>query len=84
MATLRAQEASWERFRAEVDAAMTGSPRFPNGSAFVAADAPDAGRSIVRYHDEGVPVVLVDADGTARLLLPGVPSDGDGAPGRSE
>lgn len=41
---------------------------FPDGSAFVATDAPHAGRTIARYHDEGVPVVLVDADGTHRLL----------------
>jgi Domain of unknown function (DUF4265) len=67
MAKLETSHA-WDAFRDEIDAAVAGRPRFPYGSAFVATDAPDAGRTIARYHDEGVPVVLVDADGTHRLL----------------
>lgn len=69
MATLEGSS-TWEVFRAEVDAATAEEPRFPDGSAFVTAEAPDAGTAIARYQDEGRAVVLVGADGSHRLIRP--------------
>lgn len=68
MASIETREPTWELFRSAIDTSIAGSPRFPDGSAFVAADAPHAGRAVARYHDEGWPVVLVDSDGSHRLL----------------
>lgn len=70
MATLDEKSSTWELFRHEVDAAISGEPRFPAGSAFVTAEAPDAGLSIARYQDEGRAVVLVGADGSHRIIRP--------------
>jgi hypothetical protein len=43
---------------------------YPEKSAFIDADEPSVGVEIRRAADEGRAVVLVDADGNTRTLLP--------------
>lgn len=54
-----------------IDLAIEGHSPYPERAAFVDADEATAGREIKRFADEGTPVVLVAADGSARVLTPG-------------
>lgn len=53
-----------------IDLAIEGRSPYPERAAFVDADTASAGHEIKRAADEGMPVVLVAADGSARVLLP--------------
>jgi hypothetical protein len=53
-----------------IDLAIEGRSPYPERAAFVDADAPSAGHDIERAADEGLSVVLVSADGSARVLKP--------------
>lgn len=53
-----------------IDLAIEGHSPYPERAAFVDADAPSAGHDIERAADEGLSVVLVSADGSARVLNP--------------
>lgn len=53
-----------------IDLAIEGHSSFPEQAAFIDAEAASAGHEIKRAADEGLPVVLVAADGSARVLLP--------------
>lgn len=53
-----------------IDLAIEGRSPYPERAAFVDADAPSAGHDIERAADEGLSVVLVSADGSARVLRP--------------
>ena len=52
-----------------IDLAIEGRSPYPERAAFVDADTASAGHEIKRAADEGMPVVLVAADGSARVLL---------------
>jgi len=52
-----------------IDLAIEGRSPYPEGSEFIDAEKPWAGEAIARAADEGRPVVLVSADGTARTLI---------------
>lgn len=54
-----------------IDLAIEGGSPYPSKALFLDADAPYAGREIVRASDEGMAVVLVAEDGTSRVLEPG-------------
>lgn len=53
-----------------IDLAIEGRSPYPERAAFVDADTASAGHEIKRAADEGMPVVLVAADGSTRVLLP--------------
>jgi len=53
-----------------IDLAIEGRSPYPERAAFVDADTASAGHEIKRAADEGIPVVLVAADGSTRVLLP--------------
>ena len=53
-----------------IDLAIEGRSPYPERAAFIDADAPSAGHYIERAADEGLPVVLVSADGSTRVLKP--------------
>jgi hypothetical protein len=53
-----------------ISLAIEGRSPFPDRAAFVDADKASAGHEIKRAADEGMPVVLVAADGSTRVLLP--------------
>lgn len=53
-----------------IDLATEGCSPYPEKAAFIDADAPSAGHAIERAVDQGMSVVLVSADGTARVLRP--------------
>lgn len=53
-----------------IDLATEGRSPYPEKAAFIDADAPSAGHAIERAVDQGMSVVLVSADGTARVLRP--------------
>jgi hypothetical protein len=53
-----------------IDLAIEGRSPYPERAAFVDADAASAGHDIERAADEGLSVVLVSADGSARVLKP--------------
>jgi len=73
-----AAKATSRRLDAEIDHVIAGgTPRYPNGSVFVPADADWAGAAISRHAREGRTIVLVDADGrdsVFRRRLPWTPS----------
>ena len=54
-----------------IELALEERSPYPNEATFIDADAPMAGLEIKRAADEGLPVVLVAADGSARILTPG-------------
>jgi hypothetical protein len=54
-----------------MDLAVEGCSPYPERAAFVDADVSTAGLDIMRFADEGTPIVLVAADGSARVLTPG-------------
>jgi hypothetical protein len=54
-----------------IDLAVEGDSPYPERAAFVDADVATAGLEIKRFADEGTPIVLVAADGSARVLTPG-------------
>jgi hypothetical protein len=54
-----------------IDLAIEGRSPYPDEAAFVDADEAMAGRWIKRAADKGLPVVLVAADGSTRILTPG-------------
>jgi hypothetical protein len=54
-----------------IDLAIEGQSPYPERAAFVDAEEATAGCEIKRFADEGTPVVLVAADGSARVLTPG-------------
>lgn len=53
-----------------IELAIEGNSPYPERAAFIDADAPSAGHEIERAADEGLPVVLVSADGSTRILRP--------------
>jgi len=53
-----------------IDLAIEGRSPYPDKSAFIDADTPQAGHEIQRAADEGRSVVLVSADGSTRVLRP--------------
>jgi hypothetical protein len=53
-----------------IDLAIEGRSPYPEKAAFIDADAPRAGHAIERAADQGLPVVLVSADGSTRVLRP--------------
>ncbi|MBA3864981.1 MAG: hypothetical protein H0X42_01330 [Solirubrobacterales bacterium] len=53
-----------------IDLAIEGRSPYPEKAAFIDADTPQAGHEIQRAADEGRSVVLVAADGSARVLRP--------------
>jgi len=53
-----------------IDLAIEGHSPYPERAAFIDADTPSAGHDIERVADEGLPVVLVSADGSTRVLKP--------------
>ncbi|HEY5942161.1 MAG TPA: hypothetical protein VIT89_04790 [Solirubrobacterales bacterium] len=53
-----------------IDLAVKGRSPYPDRAAFIDADTASAGDEIKRAADEGMPVVLVAADGSTRVLLP--------------
>lgn len=53
-----------------IDLAIKGRSPYPEKSAFIDADTPQAGHEIQRAADEGRSVVLVSADGSSRVLRP--------------
>jgi hypothetical protein len=53
-----------------IDLAIEGRSPYPERAAFIDADTPSAGYDIERAADEGLPVVLVSADGSTRVLRP--------------
>jgi hypothetical protein len=53
-----------------IDLAIEGSSPYPDRAAFIDADTASAGHEIKRAADEGLPVVLVAADGSTRVLMP--------------
>lgn len=54
-----------------IELAIEGNSPYPARATFLDADAPYAGKEIVRAGDEGMTVVLVAEDGTSRVLEPG-------------
>lgn len=54
-----------------IDLAIEGRSPYPDEATFIDADEALAGRWIKRAADEGLPVVLVAADGSTRILTPG-------------
>jgi len=58
-----------------IELAIEGRSPYPDQAAFVDAGEAMAGREIKRFADEGVPVVLVAADGSSRVLMPGAAID---------
>jgi hypothetical protein len=55
-----------------IDLAIEGSSPYPERAAFIDADTASAGHEIKRAADEGLPVVLVAADGSSQVLTPEV------------
>jgi predicted urease superfamily metal-dependent hydrolase len=53
-----------------IDLAIAGRSHYPDRAAFIDADTASAGHEIKRAADEGLPVVLVAADGSSRVLTP--------------
>lgn len=53
-----------------IDLAIEGRSPYPDRAAFIDAETASAGHEIKRAADEGLPVVLVAADGSTRVLLP--------------
>lgn len=53
-----------------IDLAIEGRSPYPGRAAFIDADTASAGHEIKRAADEGLPVVLVAADGTSHVLMP--------------
>lgn len=53
-----------------IDLAIEGCSPYPERAAFIDADTASAGVEIKRAADEGLPVVLVAADGSSRILNP--------------
>ena len=53
-----------------IELAIEGKSPYPERAAFIDADTPSAGHEIERAADEGLPVVLVSADGSTRVLRP--------------
>ncbi len=53
-----------------INLAIEGRSPYPERAAFIDADDPSAGRDIERAADEGLPVVLVSANGSTRVLRP--------------
>jgi hypothetical protein len=53
-----------------INLAIEGRSPYPERAAFIDADTPSAGHDIERAADEGLPVVLVSADGSTRVLKP--------------
>jgi hypothetical protein len=54
-----------------IELAIEGRSPYPERAAFIDAEEALAGRAIKRAADKGLPVVLVAADGSARILTPG-------------
>lgn len=55
-----------------IDRAIEGRSPYPERAAFIDADTASAGHEIKRAADEGLPVVLVAADCSYRVLMPEV------------
>jgi hypothetical protein len=55
-----------------IDLAIEGRSPYPERAAFIDADTASAGHEIKRAADEGLPVVLVAADGSSQVLTPEV------------
>jgi hypothetical protein len=53
-----------------IELALQGSSPYPERAAFIDAETAEAGREIRRAADQGLPVVLVAADGSTRVLSP--------------
>jgi hypothetical protein len=53
-----------------INLAIEGSSPYPERAAFIDADTASAGHEIKRAADEGLPVVLVAADGSSHVLMP--------------
>jgi hypothetical protein len=53
-----------------IDLAIEGRSPYPDRAAFIDAGTASAGQEIKRAADEGLPVVLVATDGSARVLMP--------------
>lgn len=54
-----------------IDLAIEGGSPYPMRAFFLGADAPYAGKELVRAGDEGMTVVLVAEDGSSRVIEPG-------------
>lgn len=54
-----------------IELAIQGRSPYPDEATFIDAEADMAGREIKRAADEGLPIVLVAADGSTRILTPG-------------
>jgi hypothetical protein len=55
-----------------IDLAIEGRSPYPEKAAFIDADEPGASHAIERAADQGLSVVLVSADGSTRILKPGL------------
>lgn len=53
-----------------IELAIEGHSPFPDRAAFIDADTPSTGHCIERAAEEGLAVVLVSVDGTARIFKP--------------
>ncbi len=53
-----------------IDLAIEGRSPYPERAAFIDANTSSAGHEIKRAADEGLPVVLVAADGSSQVLMP--------------
>lgn len=53
-----------------IDLAIEGRSPYPERAAFIDVDAASAGLEIKRAANEGLPVVLVAADGSSQVLMP--------------
>ncbi len=53
-----------------IDLAIEGRSPYPERAAFIDVDTALAGHEIKRAADEGLPVVLVAADGSSQVLMP--------------
>jgi hypothetical protein len=53
-----------------INLAIEGRSPYPDRAAFIDADTASAGHDIKCAADEGMPVVLVAADGSTSVLLP--------------
>jgi hypothetical protein len=64
------EERAWALFFDALDASNDAARRLPPGAAIVAADAPDRGELVRRYHADRRAVVIVHADGREEIRKP--------------
>jgi hypothetical protein len=68
-ASRRAGRLASERMDAAMEADLTGTPLYPDGTAFVGSDHSDIGEVVLRRARERTPLLIVYPDGEERLLV---------------